>query len=605
MRLLPSCLTLAAMLWLAAGPAVAGASQWRAKVHPRVLAEAERGPVEFLVFFEEQADLSFADGIADKPHKGRAVVDALRETAERAQAPLRSWLAGRGLEHRPFWIADMILVRGDLEVVESVARRPEVKRLDANPRVAVDLPDTDAVAGWEGGVIEWNVLQIGADRVWDMGFTGKDIVVAGQDTGYDWDHPAIVGAYRGWDGTTVDHDYNWHDSIHAGGGVCGTDSPEPCDDQTHGTHTMGTMVGDDGGANRIGVAPGARWIGCRNMNQGVGTPATYSECFEWLVAPTDGNGLHPDPSKAPHVVNNSWSCPPSEGCSPGTLRTVTANAQAAGIVVVVSAGNAGSACETVVDPPAIYGESFSVGATDSSDVIASFSSRGPVTVDGSYRMKPEVSAPGVSVRSSTPNGTYGFKSGTSMAGPHVAGLVALLLDARPDLIGKVKEVERLVELSAVPLTGSQTCGGVPGTDVPNNTYGFGRVDAENMLVGDADGDGTDNLNDCRPVAPWAWAAPDPVSDLTLGGGAVTSLSWSRPADPGGTAPVRYDVLRATSATGFVEATCLAADTVDTAVVDDDSPGGIFYYLVRASSACGESLGAASDGASRSASSCES
>ena len=604
MRVVRSGLTLAAVLWLAGPAAPRAADPWRDKVHPKVLAEAGAGPVEVLVFLEQQADLSFADTIDERSLKGQAVVDTLRETAERTQAPLRAWLAERGLDYRPFWIANMILVRGDREVVEFLARRPEVRRLDPNPTIAVDLPRPDPGPAWAGGVVEWNVQQIGADRVWAMGFTGEGVVVAGQDTGYDWGHAALVDAYRGWDGLTADHDYNWHDAIHVANGQCPADSPEPCDDHNHGTHTMGSIVGDDGGGNRIGVAPGARWIGCRNMDQGAGTSASYSECFEWFVAPTDGNGHNPDPSKAPHVINNSWACPPSEGCSPDALRTVVANTTAAGIVVVVSAGNEGSACETVENPPAIYDASFSVGATDSSDNVASFSSRGPVTVDGSNRMKPDVSAPGVGIRSSTPNGQYGFKSGTSMAGPHVAGLVALLLDARPDLIGKVKEIEALVALSAAERTGSQTCGGVPGTDVPNNTYGYGRVDAENMLIGDVDGDGTDNLNDCRPVGPSAWSAPDPVSDLVLASGAVTSLAWSRPDDPGGTAPVRYDVLRATSATGFAAAACLATDIVDTTMVDGDLPGAIFFYLIRASSACGESLGAASDGTPRSAASCE-
>ena len=123
-----------------------------------------------------------------------------------------------------------------------------------------------------------------------MGYRGQGVVVAGQDTGYEWTHAAIRDQYRGWNGTTADHDYNWHDSIHSGGGSCGSDSPFPCDDHYHGTHTMGTMVGDDGGSNQVGLAPEAKWIGCRNMNVGSGTPATYSECFEWFVAPTDVAG---------------------------------------------------------------------------------------------------------------------------------------------------------------------------------------------------------------------------------------------------------------------------------------------------------------------------
>jgi subtilisin family serine protease len=216
------------------------------------------------------------------------------------------------------------------------------------------------------------------------------------------------------------------------------------------------------------------------MDRGAGTPATYAECFQWFLAPTDGGGQNPDPSKAPHVINNSWGCPPEEGCvDPLVLNAAVEAAKAAGIVVVVSAGNAGPDCSTVNDPPAIYASSFSVGATDDLDGIAGFSSRGPVTVDGSVRFKPDVSAPGVNIRSSTNTGnkSYGYGSGTSMAGPHVAGLVALVLSARPDLAGQVDRVEEIIRASCVPLTTAEGCGGDSDQDVPNHTFGRGRIDA--------------------------------------------------------------------------------------------------------------------------------
>ena len=169
-----------------------------------------------------------------------------------------------------------------------------------------------------------------------------------------WTHNAIKPHYRGWNGSTADHNYNWHDSIHSGGGICSPNHMEPCDDNAHGTHTTGTTVGDDGAGNQIGVAPGAKWIGCRNMDQGNGTPATYTECFQFFIAPTDLNGQNPNPALRPHVMNNSWVCPPSEGCAPDTLQTIVENTEAAGIFVEASAGNAGPNCSTVDDPPAIY-----------------------------------------------------------------------------------------------------------------------------------------------------------------------------------------------------------------------------------------------------------
>ena len=147
--------------------------------------------------------------------------------------------------------------------------------------------------------------------VWAEGFFGQGIVVGGADTGIRWTHNALKPHYRGWNGITADHNFNWHDSIHSGGGICGPDSPAPCDDSGHGTHTIGTAVGDDGAGNQIGMAPQAKFIGCRNMNVGVGSPATYTECFEWFLAPypVGGNPSQGDPDKAPDITTNSWTCP--------------------------------------------------------------------------------------------------------------------------------------------------------------------------------------------------------------------------------------------------------------------------------------------------------
>jgi subtilisin family serine protease len=213
------------------------------------------------------------------------------------------------------------------------------------------------------------------------------------------------------------------------------------------------------------------------MDNGIGTPQTYIECYQWFVAPTQIDGSNPDPTKAPNVINNSWACPISEGYTePDMLLAAVQNVRAAGILTVHSAGNSGASCGTVNTQAAIYDESFTVGNTTSTDTIAGSSSRGPVTIDGSNNQKPDVSAPGVGVRSALPGTSYGPKSGTSMAAPHVAGLVALLVSARPSVAGQVDELESIIRLTAVPLTTTQNCT-ISGSQVPNNTYGWGRIDA--------------------------------------------------------------------------------------------------------------------------------
>lgn len=494
-----------------APPLVAGDASWQLKVDPEVLAAVHGGSAEALVVLSNQANLAPAGALHTRAEKGRFVVAALQRAA-RQQRGLLAELAARGVEHRPFWVANFVWARLDAAALAAVAARADVAAVETSGRFAVpEPPFDDAPPPPEGPeAVEWGIAKVQAPLVWAMGIRGQGVVVGGQDTGYDWDHPALKVQYRGWNGTVADHDHNWHDAIHAGGGVCGANSPVPCDDGSHGTHTMGTMVGDDGGSNQIGMAPDAKWIGCRNMNQGDGTPATYSECFQWFLAPTDLAGQNGDPALAPAVINNSWGCPPSEGCTaPDILRTVVENVRAAGIVVVASAGNSGSSCSTVRDPPALYDAAFSVGSTTSTDAISSFSSRGPVTIDGSGRLKPDVSAPGSSVRSSVPGTGYSTMSGTSMAGPHVAGLVALVISAAPALDGRVDVIERIVARSAAPLTTTQVCDiDIPAGAVPNHTFGHGRIDALAAVAAALDWIFDDGFEGGRLPGGWGGAPPE-------------------------------------------------------------------------------------------------
>jgi subtilisin family serine protease len=452
-----------------------------AKISPQLAAAtATGGSSEALIVLNEQADLGGAANLPTKLEKGQFVYNALRTVAERSQAPIRKMLQERGIAFQSFYTVNMIKVTASRDVLYELAGRNDVQRLDANPKVHVAVPTANLISMptapslnvTTAGVIEWNVQKVNAPQVWALGYHGEGMVIAGADTGVQWDHISLKSHYRGWNGTTVDHNYNWHDATSA-------HSPTPVDPQFHGTFTMSEMVGDDGLGNQVGVAPGAKWIACRNMDQhGVGSPAQYIECFDFLLAPYPiGHPELANPAMAPDVINNSWDCPASEGCSLTTLQPIVDAMRAAGIFETMAAGNSGSNCSTVNTSPEIYSSSVTVGATDASNNIAYFSSRGPVTVDGSGRLKPELVAPGFNVRGAIPyNNMYqSYWQGTSMASPEVAAGVALLWQAKPSLIGNISLTLTYLTQNATPLVSTQNCGSFPGRSIPNAVYGSGLL----------------------------------------------------------------------------------------------------------------------------------
>jgi subtilisin family serine protease len=471
-------------MMLLAGVTVASTAKQPAPIDPRVLDDTANGKIgHFIVVLGARADLSRMGSIADRDARGRAVAGSLLQTANASQPSVDQHLTALGAKHRAYWIVNAFAVEGGRSVVDVMAARPDVAAIESDRPFHVTLEKPTRVAPAATASIEWNVSWIDAPAVWGQGDTGQGRVFASADTGVEWDHPALQPHYRGWNGTVATHDYNWWDAIHeqiasTPNVTCGYSSPVPCDDDGHGTHTTGIGVGDDGAGNQIGVAPGATWIGCRNMDQGTGRPSTYIECLQFFLAPTNLQGLNPDPTKRPDAVNNSYYCPPSELCSTGSLQSAVDSMRAAGIFMAVAAGNDGPTCSTVQYPPALYGSSVTIGATGfETDAIASFSSRGPVTADGSNRSKPDLVAPGDSVRSSYPTDTYAVLSGTSMAAPHVAGTVALLWSHLPTLRNNVALTETYLEWSANHLTTTQGCGGDRATQIPNNVFGFGRIDA--------------------------------------------------------------------------------------------------------------------------------
>ena len=484
--------------------------------------DSTSGPVAFLAILREQSDANAVIATANvqaAEHKTKATIlyAHLTAQAQRSQAPLRAWLQAQGIRYRAFYIVNMLEIYGDATVVAQLRQRPEVDRLVADPLIQQGLQSQNSASHWQrmndsslpqmplqstipAAIPQpYGLSYTHAVDVWALGYRGQGIVVGSQDTGVDFDHPALKLAYRGYLSSTqtVTHTYNWFDAWGAQGrpAWCSTDPAVPCDDYGHGSHTVGTMLGDatpDGGP-LLGMAPAAQWIGCRNMNQGVGKPSSYTACFEFFLAPYPQGGdpmTEGQPELAPDVINNSWGCPPMEGCDVASLRQIVETMRAAGIMVVASAGNKGTQCNiqnnqpislAVHDPIAIYDAVFSVGAHDSSGTIASFSSRGPVDIDGSGRRKPDISAPGVGVYSTwvrgDPNrGDYDAISGTSMASPHVVGAIALLWSAVPTLTGRIDATEQVLIKSATPvLFRNNECGGAADLVSPNNSYGYGRL----------------------------------------------------------------------------------------------------------------------------------
>jgi serine protease AprX len=474
-RLIVALMTIVALAAAMARPAATlPLPGWQRKVAPRVLLDtAHAKSASFLVVLTSRADVRAAASLPTKLAEGRFVFDTLRAHADRTQAPMRELLDRLGVGFTPHWIVNAVtILGGDRDLVRTLASRSDVARIEPNDWVRSAILPTEPAAPASNSPdgVGWNVSRVKAPTAWRHGFTGQGIVVGEIDTGFQWDHPALQPHYRGWDGSTADHNYNWFDEI-AG-------SPVPVDGNGHGTATLGSIVGDDGGSNKIGVAPGAQWIGCRAMDaNGEGSPETYIGCLEFMVAPTDLLGNNPDPSKAPVAVNNSWFCSIDDGECPdqSVLLTAVQDVRAAGIVPVVAAGNSGPDCATIGinGPPAQYDQSFTVGAVTFENALASFSSRGPATFQGT-RIKPDMVGPGEDVRTSWPPNGYAFESGTSMASPHIVGVIALIYSAKPALIGNVDGTERLMERTASHYDSSECSSN--GT-FPNNLYGWGLPDA--------------------------------------------------------------------------------------------------------------------------------
>ena len=384
----------------------------------------------------------------------------LESHASSTQAHVNEILKDAPVSSKAFWISNVVTIDGaDQSLLDTLATRPEVSRIRL--AVVATLPvlqfenTTASVSTLAGN--EWGVELIEAHKVWASGNTGKGIVVGGIDTGVLHTHEALKGNWRS--------EYGWFDPD--------SKTTKPTDTNGHGTHTMGSSVGQKG----IGVAPGAQWIACRGCPSSSCTESALLGCAQFMLCPTDVNGDNKKCDLAANVINNSWGG--NQAGQSWYQASVDAWA-AAGIIPVFANGNAGPSCSTV-GSPGDYKNVIGVGAVDSKDGLASFSSRGPAP-DG--RVKPDISAPGHKVRSAwnSGNSKYNTISGTSMATPHVTGAVALFLSANKgakfdDVYSKLT---KSVDTSSL-LGDGASCGDVADDQYPNNNYGYGRMNINKAL----------------------------------------------------------------------------------------------------------------------------
>ena len=371
---------------------------------------AGSGMTDVLVTLRGRPDLSGLAGTGH-PQRLREVLRRLQAGTMASQAPLRARLRvlaahGEVADVTPLWVTNAVSLTATAAAIAELAARPDVES------VILDTVTVRTVAG----SAEPNIATVGAPQLWDAGQTGQGVVVATLDTGVDTANPDLAARWRGGPDS-------WFDPY-------GQHPDAPVDLDGHGTATMGAIVGADGAGTSYGMAPGATWIAARIFDDRGGASTTaIHEAFQWVLDPDHD----PATADAPQVVNGSWVL----GTGPSCDLTFQADVQAlraAGIVPVFAAGNFGPYAASSASP-ANYPESLSVGAVTSSDAVWAYTSAGPSTCGGRSRVFPDLVAPGVSVLSADRYDGYTYLSGTSIAAPHVAGALALLLGAQPGAAG--------------------------------------------------------------------------------------------------------------------------------------------------------------------------
>jgi len=479
----------AAALTLCVGAAVAG------EIAPGLQAQLDRidddTPIKAMVFMRDRVDVTSLDlqlhlEKAPLALRHARVINELKDVAKTSQADLiadldASKADGAVLGYTPHWLVNGVIIKATKDAIYRLAERDDVDRIEPDlvPELIEPVKESPAT-GITGIGITPGVVNIGARRVWDeLGIRGEGVIVGILDSGVDGNHPALASRWRG---LFVPPEHAWLD-------VIGTPSSFPTDNNSHGTHVMGTITGvasDD----TVGVAPAAQWIATNVIDQFAGSEFDNDvlTALAWMADPDGDPGTIDD---VPDVIQNSWginenfsSDPPYLDCDSRWWDAIDA-VEAAGCVVTWSAGNEGPGSQSLRSPAdratTLYNV-FSVASTEHTPpfAISGFSSRGPAGPNCGpveNRTKPDIAAPGDEIYSSVPGGGYGYKSGTSMAGPHVAGVVALMRSANPNL--DVITIKQVIMDTALDL-------GDPGDD---NTYGNGFIDAYAAVLAIMDGIG--------------------------------------------------------------------------------------------------------------------
>ncbi|MBK6765727.1 MAG: S8 family serine peptidase [bacterium] len=454
------------------------------------LDDAQSGDfVSALVILESPVDIMALDfqlhaRKASLLERHQEVIGALKYNAAQTQPAFRAELdqatrAGLVRGYTAYWIENLFVVYASKDYLETLRDRGDIKAVTENFRAELIEPILSEDRGPVRDHLDIETTTPGQDAIRAtevnrvLGITGNGVLVANCDTGVDGAHPALASRWRG---LTEPASECWRDAL--GGGTT-----FPSDGNGHGTHVMGTITGREfsgGDTNTVGSAPNARWIATNSINQGVSGDFDNDIIadYQWFADPDGNPGSLDD---VPDVIQNSWGVFTGLGYAQcfDLWNTVITNCEAAGPVITWSAGNEST---SGLRSPAIYSlnayQIFSVGAVDATNFgapypLAGFSSQGPTpcTPASPDNIKPEISAPGVNVYSSIPGGGYssGY-SGTSMAGPHVAGVVALMREACPNC-------DHITIKDAIMSTAIDY-----GTAGQDNQYGHGFIDAYEAVL---------------------------------------------------------------------------------------------------------------------------